>query len=123
MAEFTKYFALCFSALLPLINPPGTALELLGVVGVDEAKAYKVLARKIAINTTLFLAVVVLAGPYVLQFFGISVEILQLVGGVVLAAMGWQFLNKPEGTRNARDSSVVQGIQVCAVKYWQSRAF
>ena len=75
MTEFLKYWALGFSALLPLINPPGTALELLGVIGVVETKPYKVLARKVAVNTTLFLTVIALMGPYVLQFFGISIEI------------------------------------------------
>ena len=48
---------------MPLINPPGTALEFLEVVGLGENKPYKALARKIAINTTLFLAVVMVAGP------------------------------------------------------------
>jgi multiple antibiotic resistance protein len=47
----------------------------------------KIVARKIAINTVLFLVVVAMAGPYVLEFFGISVDILQVVGGTVLAAM------------------------------------
>jgi multiple antibiotic resistance protein len=54
MTEFLKYLALGISALLPLINPPGTALELLGIVGVVETKPYKILARKIAVNTTFF---------------------------------------------------------------------
>ena len=48
-----EYSALGFSALLPLINPPGRALELLGIVGVFETKPYKILARKVAVNTTL----------------------------------------------------------------------
>jgi small neutral amino acid transporter SnatA (MarC family) len=63
MTEFLKYFALGFSALLPLINPPGTALELLGIIGVAETKPYKILARKMAVNTTFFLAVIALVGP------------------------------------------------------------
>jgi multiple antibiotic resistance protein len=123
MTEFIKYLALGFSVLLPLINPPAAALELLGVVGVGEVKPYKVLARKIAINTTLFLAIVALAGPYTLQLFGTSIEILQCVGGAVLAAMGWQFLNKPEDARDMKDPSIVQAAADCIALYWQSRAF
>jgi multiple antibiotic resistance protein len=123
MTEFLKYLALGISALLPLINPPGTALELLGVVGIGETKPYKVLARKIAVNTTLFLTAVALTGPYVLQFFGISIEILQFVGGAVVAAMGWQLLNKSEVTRETRDPSMVQAAQDCVATYWQSQAF
>lgn len=68
MTEFMTYLALGFSALLPLINPLGTALEFLGVVVVSEARLYKFLARKMAINTTLFLAIVASVRPNILQF-------------------------------------------------------
>jgi multiple antibiotic resistance protein len=123
MTEFGTYLALGFSALLPLINPPASALELIGVVGVGDAAPYKVLARKIAINTTLFLTVVALTGPYVLQFFGISIEILQCIGGAILVAMGWQLLNKPETVNTARDPALTDAAHECATNYWQSRAF
>jgi multiple antibiotic resistance protein len=123
MKEFTNYFILGFNALLPLINPPGNALEVLSVVGIREAQPYKVLARKIAVNTTLFLFLVALAGPYALQFFGISIEVLQLVGGAVLAAMGWQLLNKPDDKRETQGSDVLRAPTDSASKLWQSRAF
>jgi multiple antibiotic resistance protein len=118
--EFIKYLVVAFSALLPLINPPGSALEFVGLVGVGSAKSFKVLARKIAVNTTLFLAAVVLSGPYVLQFVGISVEILQCVGGAILVAMGWQLLNKPEGIRDPTAPHLEQAAQDCVATYWTS---
>ena len=107
MKEFTNYCLLGLSALLPLINPPGTALELLSVVGISEAKPYKILA-KMAINTVLFLFIVAMVGPYALEFFGISVEILQVVGGAVLAAMGWALLNKPDHEKDTKDRNVMR---------------
>ena len=123
MREFTNYFLLALSALFPLINPPGTALELLSVVGISEAKPCKILARKIAINTVLFLVVVAMAGPYVLEFFGISVEILQVVGGTVLAAMGWALLNKPDDEKDTKDRNVTRSAEDCVVSFWKSRTF
>ncbi len=91
-----KYFALAFSALLPLINPLGSALVLLGLVGDAPASVYRDLARKIAIRTTLFLAVVELVGTALLEFFGISLPVVQVAGGLVLASMGWGLLNQHE---------------------------
>ena len=123
MKEFANYFVLGFSALLPLINPPGSALELLGIVGVGEDKPYKLLAKKIAINTTLFLAIVALTGPYVLQFFGISVDVLQFVGGAVLAAMGWHLLNKSEPEKQMSDPSLRTAADKCVATFWQSKVF
>ena len=63
-----RYFALAFSALLPLINPLGSALEILAVVGDAPPHVYHVLARKIAINTVLFLLVFELVGAALLAF-------------------------------------------------------
>ncbi len=91
-----KHFALAFSALLPLINPLGSALVLLGLVGDAPASVYRDLARKIAIRTTLFLAVVELVGTALLEFFGISLPVVQVAGGLVLASMGWGLLNQHE---------------------------
>jgi multiple antibiotic resistance protein len=89
-----KYFGLAFSALLPLVNPLGSALLFLGLVGVAPTEVYRTLARKIAIRSTLFLLVVELVGAALLNFFGISLPVVQVAGGFVLAAMGWGLLNE-----------------------------
>ncbi len=91
-----KFFALAFSALLPVINPLGSALVLLGLVGDAPASVYRDLARKIAIRTTFFLAVVELVGTALLEFFGISLPVVQVAGGLVLATMGRSLLNQHE---------------------------
>jgi len=89
-----KYFALSFSALLPLINPLGSALIFLGLVGAAPISVFRSLARRVAINTVLFLAVVDLVGSTILRFFGISLPIVQISGGLVIAAIAWRLLNQ-----------------------------
>jgi len=123
MNEIGKYLVLGFSALVPLVNPPGSAFELLSIVGLDNVEPYKALAKKISVNTILFLSLAGLAGPYVLAFFGISMEILQLMGGSVLVAMGWMMLNKQEDKHDSKDPEIRQAAAVCAANYWDSRAF
>src|ERR1700722_16761765 len=91
-----KYFALGFSALLPLVNPLGSALIFLGLVGHAPIDAYRALARKIAINPVIFFAVVQLVGSSVLGFFGISLPIMQFAGGIVIAMIGWSLLNQQD---------------------------
>ena len=88
-----KYLALAFSALLPVVNPPGSALIFLGVLGNAPASVFRNLARRVAFSTALFLLVVELIGASILAFFGISLPVVQLAGGFVLAAMGWGLLN------------------------------
>ncbi len=89
-----KYFALCFSALLPLVNPLGSALIFLGLVGHAPIDIYRSLARRIAINTIIFFAVIELVGSYLLGFFGISLPIVQVSGGIVIAMIGLSVLNQ-----------------------------
>ena len=96
IGELGKFFGLAFSALLPLINPIGDALVFLGLVGTAPPRVYRALAKKIAISTTLFLLTIELIGATILNFFGISLPVMQVSGGLVLAAMGWSLLNQEE---------------------------
>ena len=88
------YFVLSFSALLPLINPLGSALIFLSLVGPAPIPVYHSLARRIAINTVLFLVLVDLVGSALLCFFGISLPIVQVSGGLVIAAIAWRLLHQ-----------------------------
>lgn len=116
------HFALGFSALMPLVNPLGTALVILGLVGMLPAAEYKTLARKIAINMTLFLAVVELVGSYVLEFFGVSLSIVQFAGGIVVAAIGWSMLNQ-EDVNSANKDAAAQMAGQGVTRNDESRAF
>jgi multiple antibiotic resistance protein len=89
-----NFLALSFSALLPLINPFGSAFIFLGLVGSAPIEVYRKLARRIAINTILFLVIVDLLGVAILRFFGISLPIVQVAGGLVIAAIAWRLLNQ-----------------------------
>jgi multiple antibiotic resistance protein len=91
-----KYFALGFSALVPLVNPLGSAFVFLGLVGQAPIDVYRSLARKIAINTIIFLVIVALVGSSLLGFFGISLPIMQVSGGIIIAMIGWSLLNQKD---------------------------
>jgi multiple antibiotic resistance protein len=99
---WTSFF-IAFAALLPLINPLGSALVFLGLVGEAPASVYRSLARRIAINNIIFLAVFELLGAAILNFFGLSLPIVQLSGGMVIAAMGWSVLNERDAAATSRN--------------------
>jgi multiple antibiotic resistance protein len=102
MAMWTA-FLLSLSALLPIINPLGSAIVLLGLVGEAPPSVYRTLARRIAINNIIFLGVVELVGSAILNFFGISLPIVQLAGGLVVTALGWNVLNESDPDATARE--------------------
>ena len=94
--DFGKFFGLSFSALLPLVNPLGSALVFVGLVGAAPPHVYRSLAGKIAITTTLFFVTIEVIGTAMLKFFGISLPVVQVAGGLTLAAMGWGLLNQEQ---------------------------
>jgi multiple antibiotic resistance protein len=106
MGELTKFFGLAFSALLPLINPLGDALVFLSLVGSAPSSVYRALARRIAISTTIFLIAIEAGGAILLKFFGISLPIVQVSGGLALAAMGWKLLNQEEPNEKGKPAEV-----------------
>ena len=99
-------FLIAFSVLLPLINPVGSSLVFLGLVGDQPPKVFRSLARRIAVNNIVFLAIIEVLGAAILNFFGISLPIVQLAGGIVIAVMGWGVLNERSmgaNTKNKED--------------------
>ncbi len=104
-------FLLAFTALLPLINPLGTALVFVGLVGDVPGGVYKKLARKIAINNVIFLAIIEVLGSAILNFFGISLPIVQLSGGLVIAAIGWGVLNEKDESAAAETKQAESDVQ------------
>jgi multiple antibiotic resistance protein len=96
--EFATFFGLAFSALFPLVNPLGSALVFVGLVGHAPPEVYRTLARKIAINTTLFFFTIQVVGTAVLKFFGISLPVVQVAGGLAIASMGWGLLTGNEAS-------------------------
>jgi len=96
VGDLGKFLGLSFSALLPLVNPLGDALVFLSMVGAAPPSVYRTLAKRIAISTTVFLLTIELLGTAILRFFGISLPVVQVAGGLALAASGWNLINQEE---------------------------
>jgi multiple antibiotic resistance protein len=62
------------------------------------------LARKIAAYSFALLAVSLLFGTMILGFFGISLAVMQIAGGLVVAAAGWNLLNQKDDDSIGRDT-------------------
>jgi multiple antibiotic resistance protein len=81
--------------LLPIINPLSTAPVFAGTVGANRALAAP-LARQVAINSWFVLVASMLIGSYVLELFGISLPVVRIGGGLLVAATGWRMLSRTE---------------------------
>jgi multiple antibiotic resistance protein len=82
--------------LLPIINPLSTAPVFVATVGNDRVLAAK-LARQVAINSWFVVVTSILIGTYVLALFGISLPVVRIGGGLLVASTAWRMLNRSEG--------------------------
>lgn len=93
MNAFLNTFLLTYAALFPIINPVGNAPLLLGLTrGYSEAERQRVV-RGIALYSFFLLLGSLVIGSHVLEFFGLSLPIVRIGGGIVVAAFGWELLN------------------------------
>jgi len=81
--------------LLPIINPLSTAPVFVATVGRDADLAAK-LARQVAINAWFVVVLSILTGSYVLALFGISLPVVRIGGGLLVAATAWRMLHRTD---------------------------
>ncbi len=96
MNAHASTFFLIYAALFPVINPLGSAPIFLGLTQSSTPPERHVLARGVAINSFVLLLASLLIGSHVLVFFGVSLPVLRVAGGLIVTTFGWKQLNAPE---------------------------
>ncbi len=87
-------FLLVYAALFPIVNPlSGAPVFLIITRHVSRPIRHK-LAAGVAINGFLLLLGSLLVGSHVLEFFGITLPVVRVAGGLVVSVMGWKLLNE-----------------------------
>lgn len=102
MNEFTNAFLLVYAGLFPIINPIGGAPIFLGLTAGSADAERQVLATKIAINSVMLLAGSMFVGSHILVFFGITLPVVRIAGGLVLVAFAWNLLHSGTNSEDQR---------------------
>ncbi|HSU30363.1 MAG TPA: NAAT family transporter [Bryobacteraceae bacterium] len=90
---------LVLTGLFPVVNPVGNAPIFLNLTPGYSPDARSILSRKIALNSYWLLTGSMLIGTHILDFFGISIPVVQVGGGLVVTSTGWMLLHQ-----NAQES-------------------
>lgn len=99
--EFVKTVLVIVAGLFPIINPPAVALVVLSMLPHISDAERQELARRISLNSFVILLVSLSVGAYVLNFFGISIPVLRVAGGIVVSMAGWSLLQAPDEDASA----------------------
>jgi multiple antibiotic resistance protein len=95
---FLTALLLVVGGILPIVNPIGSAPMFLAMTHGADEDTRAVLAAKVAVNAFLLIMGALIFGAYVLKVFGLSVAVVQVAGGAVLCALGWNMLNSEPST-------------------------
>lgn len=95
MIELLQAIPFSFAALFPVVNPIGSSVIFMSIANVSSSQEIAKLATRVAIYVVILLTTVLLAGSTILRAFGITIPIVLIGGGLVLAYIGWQMLNQP----------------------------
>jgi len=96
LLEVAKSTLLILSALFPIVNPIGGSPIFLALTREYPASARRILARQVAMNSFILLIASVLVGSHILDFFGISIPVVQVGGGLIVISNGWAMLKSKE---------------------------
>lgn len=104
ISEIFSFAGIAFSLLFPLINPIGGVPAFSGLTARDTQDFRRSRARKISVNVFLILITFLLIGKLLLELFGISLGVLQIAGGLIVANTGWQMVNSKSDSQTADNS-------------------
>jgi len=105
------------SALFPIVDPIGGSPVFLLLTRDYAAETRRALARRIAVDSFILLVASFTLGAHVLSFFGISLPVVQVGGGLIVISTGWAMLNQ----KDANDQGSPRRTVACADAL--SRAF
>jgi multiple antibiotic resistance protein len=90
--DLVNTFLLVYAGLFPIVNPIGAAPIFFGLTRDCTETQRHALALQVALNSFALLLGSLFVGSYVLEFFGLTLPIVRVAGGLVVAAAGWNLL-------------------------------
>jgi multiple antibiotic resistance protein len=119
-SEMTANALLVVGALFPIVNPLGNTPIFLSLTHGLSGRGRALLARAIAVNGLLLLLASIFIGTHILAFFGISLPVVQVGGGLVVISTGWGLLRRSD---DDGDSGGEDAKRPCNEANYQRQAF
>ena len=107
--QAVKGILLVVSALFPIVDPIGGSPIFLSLTRDYAPETRRVLSRHIAVNSFILMIGSFAIGSHVLSFFGISIPVVQVGGGLIVIATGWAMLNQ----KDTDDRTAVRQTVAC----------
>ena len=95
-------------ALFPIANPIGAVPAFYSLTGSDSRTERRKQAQRTALNVVLILALFLFAGRTVLEFFGISLNVLRIAGGLLVAHAAWEMVTSKQRMTDSEHQAAIE---------------
>jgi len=96
VTDAVKVFLLTFSALFPIVDPLAGSPFFLAMTDGYLPETRRALSWRVSFNSLFLMLGSYFIGAHVLNFFGVSLPVVQVGGGLVVVSMGWTMLMEKE---------------------------
>ena len=112
MYQLVSYALGTFIALFPITNPIGVVPIFYSLTANASRGQRLRQAKKVALNASTIMAFFFLTGQAILDFWGISLGVLQIAGGLLIARTAWTFAEsyQPQTVNNSSESTQPKDI-------------
>mgnify|MGYP001300593848 CR=1 FL=1 len=108
MSEFfnieLQYLIFCLSTLFAVINPLGITPIFVAMTEKYDSEIRSKIARKGIVTGSIILIIFTLLGSIIFQFYGITVEAFQIMGGIIFFRSGMRMLDAKVGRSRTTES-------------------
>lgn len=119
LLAFAKSLLFSLATILPILNPPGTSPMFLSMTEGATDATRAALAARVARNIFIMLMAAMLVGSLVLDFFGISLPIVRVGGGLLVVSAAWRLLT----TDDSSNTTSVKLVEAFTPEVGRRKAF
>ena len=115
MYQLVSYALGTFIALFPITNPVG-AVPIFYSLTANASKHQRLRqAKKVALNASAIIAFFFITGQAILDFWGISLGVLQIAGGLLIARTAWTFSGASQNQNVTGNPEAVQQKDIALI--------
>jgi len=104
LSDLVKNILLVVGALFPIVNPIGNTPIFLSLTRGLSGQGRAALARMIALNGLILILTSIFIGTHILAFFGLSLPVVQVGGGLIVISTGWTLLRQSNDDGDGKES-------------------
>lgn len=118
MSDMFSQLMVHYTALFSIINPLGSAFVFFAITRALPLRERERLAGRVGLYTWVTLLVALFGGLYLLSFFGISLPVLRVAGGIIVALTAWQLLSTSDDPMQSTLPSLAEGRNAAQLAFY-----